>query len=92
LKRIYAAPGESVDPLTLTTEIMSVIGADEELVKHELDQLLADLDGDVSTDDKGVIHYLFPRLGEESRAVAKARAAAGETKLGEVVFTSESAD
>ena len=54
-----------------------------------LDTLVRDLDGDITTDADGNMRYVFPRLAEEQRAVDKARAAAPDRQLGEVIFSSE---
>jgi hypothetical protein len=55
-----------------------------------LDQQLVALGGDVDPDDRGRIHYHFPRIKQELEAVARARAAAPrlEQEPGAIVFSS----
>jgi hypothetical protein len=36
------------------------------------------------------VRYVFPRLGEEQKAVSQARAKAADKQLGRVVFSSDS--
>jgi hypothetical protein len=57
-----------------------------------LEKLLKELDGDVQNDAEGRIRYVFPRLSEEKKAVAGARAAAPDRQLGPVEFSSASED
>ena len=60
------------------------------MARKLLDELVADLDGDVTTDQEGAMRYVFPRLAAEQKAVAEARQNAPEAQLGEVIFSSES--
>ena len=46
---------------------------------------------EVRTDDNGKIWYRFPRLAEERKAVAEARAKAAPPALGQVIFSSDDA-
>jgi hypothetical protein len=72
--------GAPIDPARYTGESRAV-----------LEKLLVDLDGDVHTDDDGKIWYRFPRLAEERKAVAEARAHAAPPALGKVIFSSDDA-
>ncbi len=68
------------------------------LAHEELARLHRDLEGDVALPDRSaeaqeqVGHYTFPRLKEESEAVALSRKQAeeGERQVGEVIFSSAS--
>ena len=88
---IIARRGASFDPAELTTRVAKQLGAPVEATRGELERLLKDLDGDVTTDDAGVMRYQFPRVTEELTASEAARtlAPASERDAGEVVFSSE---
>jgi hypothetical protein len=89
LAQIWARPGEPRDPDELATTASRATGQPLPAAKQMLDELVRDLDGDVDTDAEGRVRYLFPRLAEEQRAVAEARAKAPAQQLGAVVFSSE---
>ena len=89
LREIWAQPGELRDPAQLSARAAQRSGASVAAARVMLDRLVADFDGDVTTDAEGRMCYRFPRLDEEQRAVAKARLAAADKKLGEVIFSSE---
>ncbi len=89
LREIWSRPGEPRDPAELTTRAAQRTGMPATDAQKMLDTLVRDLDGDVTTDAEGNMRYLFPRLAEEQLAVEKARAAAPEKQLGEVIFSSE---
>jgi hypothetical protein len=92
LREIWAQPGEARDPAELAGRASQRSGQPIETARKMLDELVRDLDGDVTTDDAGAMRYVFPRLAEEQRAVAAARAAAPDKQLGAVVFSSEDAE
>ncbi len=89
LREIWARPAEPRDPAELTARAAQRTGLPVDEAQKTLDALVRDLDGDVTTDAEGRMRYVFPRLDEEQRAVAEARAAAPEKQLGEVIFSSE---
>ena len=89
LREIWARPGEPRDPAELTAHAAQRTAVPVADAQAMLDTLLRDLDGDVVTDGEGRMRYVFSRLDEEQRAVAKARLAAPDQKLGEVIFSSE---
>jgi phosphate/sulfate permease len=89
LREIWSRPGEPRDPAELTARAAERTGAQAAAAQAMLDTLVRDLDGDVTTDEEGRMRYVFTRLDEEQRAVAKARAATSDKKLGEVIFSSE---
>ena len=91
LREIWAQPGEPRDPAELAARASQRTGVPDGEAQKMLDTLVRDLDGDVTTDAEGRMRYLFPRLAEEQRAVEKARAAAPDKQLGEVIFSSEDA-
>jgi len=91
LREIWSRPGEPRDPAELTARAAERIGVPVENAQKMLDTLVRDLDGDVTTDAEGNMRYVFPRLAEELRAVEKARTAAPDRQLGEVIFSSEDA-
>ena len=91
LREIWAQPGEPRDPGELTARASQRTGLPAAEAQAMLDTLVRDLDGDVTTDAEGRMRYVFPRLAEEQRAVDKARRAAPERQLGEVIFSSEDA-
>ncbi|HEY2745201.1 MAG TPA: hypothetical protein VGL86_11280 [Polyangia bacterium] len=88
-REIWSRPGEPRDPAELTALAAQRTGMPAADAQKMLDTLVRDLDGDVTTDAEGNMRYLFPRLAEEQRAVEKARAAAPDRQLGEVIFSSE---
>jgi hypothetical protein len=92
LREIWAQPAEPRDPADLAGRASQRSGQTLESARAMLDELVRDLDGDVTTDEKGAMRYVFPRLAEEQRAVAAARAAAPDKQLGAVVFSSEDAE
>ncbi|MDB4966931.1 MAG: hypothetical protein JWN44_2620 [Myxococcales bacterium] len=92
LREIWAQPAEARDPAVLAANAAQRTGLPVESARKMLEELVRDLDGDVTTDAEGAMRYLFPRLGEEQRAVAAARAAAPDKQLGEVIFSSEDAE
>ncbi len=89
LREIWSQPGEPRDPAQLTASASQRSGLPVAAAQAMLDTLVRDLDGDVTTDADGNMRYVFTRLDEEQRAVAKARLAAPEQQLGEVIFSSE---
>jgi hypothetical protein len=99
LGEIFARNGEAVRPAELVEAARRGVrgraaGADpagEALARAALEQLLVDLDGDVTTDEQGETLYRFPRIGEELLAAAHARelAPAAEREAGQVVFASD---
>jgi hypothetical protein len=89
LREIWAHPGEPRDPVELSTRAAQRTGVPVAEAQKLLDRLVADLDGDVTTDAEGRMRYVFSRLDEEQRAVEKARLAAPDKRLGEVIFSSE---
>jgi hypothetical protein len=92
LREIWAQPAEPRDPAELAGRASQRSGQTLESARAMLDELVRDLDGDVTTDEKGAMRYVFPRLAEEQKAVAAARAAAPDKQLGAVVFSSEDAE
>jgi len=91
LREIWTHPGEPRDPAELSARAAERIGVPVDQAQKMLDTLVRDLDGDVTTDEEGRMRYVFPRLVEEQAAVAKARLAAPDKQLGEVIFSSEDA-
>jgi hypothetical protein len=91
LREIWSHPAEPRDPAELTARAAQRVGLPVEDAQKMLDTLVRDLDGDVTTDAEGRMRYVFPRLAEEQRAVEKARTAAPDRQLGEVIFSSEDA-
>jgi len=89
LREIWARPGEPKVPEAIAARVSERVAVPEAQVKVALDRLLAELDGDVVTDDDGKVRYTFPRLAEEQIAVDRARRAAKDVKLGPVVFSSD---
>jgi hypothetical protein len=89
LREIWTQPGEPRDPKELSGRAAQKLGIPDADALAMLDTLVRDLDGDITTDAEGRMRYLFPRLAEEQRAVEKARLAAPEKRLGEVIFSSE---
>ncbi|MGZ3441811.1 MAG: hypothetical protein ACXVDD_19960 [Polyangia bacterium] len=89
LREIWARPGEPRDPAEVTARASQRTGLPVAEAQKMLDRLVADLDGDVTTDAEGRMRYVFSRLDEEQRAVQKARLAAPDKQLGEVIFSSE---
>lgn len=81
LRRIFGSGGRALarEELAPTPELGAV-----------LDRDLVLLGGDVETDDDGRVRYVFPRIRQETIAVAKARATAParEQDAGAVVFSS----
>ena len=86
-----ASPDARFDPETLSKQIAERTGQPVDKARRTLEWLLADLEGDVDTDDAGKMQYRFPRLYTERKAVESARAEAKLPELGEVVFSSEDA-
>jgi hypothetical protein len=81
------------DPQLLSAQVAERTGQPVELVRSQLEKLLKELEGDVSTDAEGNVRYRFPRLLEEKRAVRTARdKAKALPAVGEVVFSSEDED
>lgn len=89
MREIWARPAEPQDPAALSARVSQRTGQPVPTVQRMLDTLVRDLDGDIETDADGNLRYVFPRLAEEQRAVATARAQASDKKLGEVIFSSE---
>lgn len=89
LREIWTGPAEPRDPAQLSARAAERSGLPVADAQKMLDTLVRDLDGDVTTDAEGAMRYLFPRLADEQRAVEKARLAAPDKKLGEVIFSSE---
>jgi hypothetical protein len=89
LREIWTQPGEARDPALLSARAAERTAVPVADAQAMLDTLVRDLDGDVTTDDEGRMRYRFPRLDEEQRAVAKARLAAPDKQLGQVIFSSE---
>jgi hypothetical protein len=89
MREIWKQPGEARDPGELCALAAASTGQPLPVCKKALDELVADLDGDIDTDEEGRVRYRFPRLAEEQRAVAAARQKAPDKVLGEVVFSSE---
>jgi hypothetical protein len=89
LREIWAHPAEPRDPAELSARAAQRTGVPIGSAQAMLDTLVRDLDGDVTTDAEGRMRYVFPRLDEEQRAIAKARLAAPDKQLGEVIFSSE---
>ncbi len=83
--------GAAAPPEELVTIAQARSGAAVKLVREELERLLVDLDGDVTTSTDGQMRYSFPRIEEELAAAAAARATArsSEQTPGEVVFSSD---
>lgn len=78
-----------LDPEAMVKQVAERTGQPAEKARKALDKLLADLDGDVTTDEAGKMLYTFPRLADERKAAEAARARAKAPELGEVVFSSE---
>jgi hypothetical protein len=90
LRELYGREGERFDPKLLSSQVAERTGQPPELVRSQLEKLLKELEGDVSTDAEGNVRYQFPRLLEEKRAVKTARdKAKALPAVGEVVFSSE---
>lgn len=89
MREIWARPDELRDPEELALLASTRTAQPPAHARALLDELVRDLDGDVTTDAEGRMRYRFPRLAEEQRAVAKARLAAPDRQLGEVIFSSE---
>jgi hypothetical protein len=90
MREIWSAPATPQDPAALAARAAQHTGQPEAVARKLLDELVADLDGDVTTDQEGAMRYVFPRLAAEQKAVAEARQNAPEAQLGEVIFSSES--
>jgi hypothetical protein len=69
LREIWAKPAEPRDPAELTARAAQKTGMPAAEAQKMLDTLVRDLDGDITTDAEGRMRYVFPRLGEEQRAV-----------------------
>jgi hypothetical protein len=82
LARIFAAPAQP--------RPLEAIAPDPALAQA-LERDLVRLGGDVSPDDQGRVHYLFPRIQRELAALerARAQAAAAEQNPGAIVFSSD---
>jgi hypothetical protein len=89
MREIWAAPATPRDPNAIVQEVSRRTGQPEDVTRKLLDELVADLDGDVTTDSDGAMRYVFPRLAAEQQAVAEARDKAPDKQLGEVIFSSE---
>jgi hypothetical protein len=89
LREIWNRSGEALDPAALSKQVAERAQQPLELAKAQLEKLLSELDGDVTTDAEGRMRYTFPRLVQEKKAIADARAAAPERTLGRVEFSSE---
>jgi hypothetical protein len=89
LREIWEAPATPRDPDALAESASLATGMPKAEARQILEKLLVELEGDVEPDGDGKVRYVFPRLAEEQAAVAKARAATPEKRLGEVVFSSE---
>jgi hypothetical protein len=89
MREIWSAPATPQDPDALATLAAAATGLPQPNARAMVEQLLKELEGDVTTDDQGRPRYVFPRLAEEQRAVQKARAEAPERRLGEVIFSSD---
>jgi hypothetical protein len=92
MREIWSAPGTPRDPAELAGRAARVTAQPEPAARKMLETLLAELEGDVTTDADGAMRYVFPRLAEEQAAVRKARQEAPERRLGEVIFSSEDAE
>jgi hypothetical protein len=90
MREIWAAPATPRDPAELVALAVLRTGQPDAVVRKQLDALMAELDGDVTTDAAGAMRYVFPRLAAEQKAVAEARDKAPDKRLGEVIFSSES--
>ncbi len=89
MREIWSAPATPRDPDELATLAAAATGLPQPNARAMVEQLLKELEGDVTTDDNGKSQYVFPRLDEEQRAVQKARAEAPERRLGEIIFSSD---
>jgi hypothetical protein len=89
LRELWTHPGEPIDPKALAAQVAARCNAAPEAALAEIEVLLRELDGDVTTDEAGHPRYLFPRLATEQRVVEAARLVAPKQGLGEVVFSSE---
>lgn len=93
LREIMARHGEPVQPAVLLDAARSASGMSSpgKLFERELDKLLVELDGDVTTDAAGNMQYTFPRVAAELAAARTARGLAphSEREVGQVVFASD---
>jgi hypothetical protein len=89
LRELWASAGQPVDPKALTSRIAERVGTTPDAAGAQLEALLRELEGDVTTDEAGNTRYLFPRLATEQRVVEAARLSAPKQGLGEVVFSSD---
>jgi hypothetical protein len=78
---------EPVPDETLRAVVRSEIG--QEPTSEEITRRVVDLGGDVAEAEDGVIRYRFAELEADEEAAEDERAAAGEAKLGRVVFASD---
>jgi hypothetical protein len=92
MREIWSTPATPRDPAALATAAAQRTGQPETLARQMLDELMADLDGDVTTDAAGAMRYVFPRLAAEQQSVAAARSQAPEQRLGKVIFSSDGDD
>jgi hypothetical protein len=81
LRRIFGSGGRALERQELAPT--PALGA-------VLDQDLVRLGGDVETDDEGRVRYVFPRIRQETTAVAHSRSTASARELdpGAIVFSS----
>jgi hypothetical protein len=89
LREIWTEPATPRDPEELALLAATRTAQPVAAARAMLDELVRDLDGDIDSDADGRVRYVFPRLGEEQRAVAAARKSAPDRQLGAVVFSSE---
>ncbi len=89
LRAIWLEEGGELDPDVTARAVAERTGRPADEARRALDRLAAELEVDIDGRADGSMRYRFPRLGEERRAVEKARAAARPPQLGPVVFTSE---
>jgi hypothetical protein len=90
MREIWTAPATPRDPNAIVAQVSQRTGQPEAVTRKLLDELVAELDGDVTTDGEGAMRYVFPRLAAEQQAVAEARKNAPDKQLGQVIFSSES--
>ncbi len=88
LKAAFQSDAAGLDPRPLIAQVAKAQGIDSAQVDMLLTGVVADLDGDVITDDAGQMRYTFPRLAEERAQVALARAKAPQIVLGAEIFSS----
>lgn len=91
VREIVVGRGAPAKPEALCEAAAAKAGVAPEAARRALEQLLRDLDGDVTTSADGSMEYAFPRVGEELEAVARARALAPTSEIGPgtVVFSSD---